>query len=620
MGKVPDNANALEAAVAAAAAVSAATLNKFSDDAGPSAAEQLLTQFSDSLSSSFPLPFRILVLCTLGLSCWAVNLHVLHLLGIDTSKILDIRHATSNEHLHPSRLYQPIYQLAAFYAAWTGLCWTVGFKWLADGQGDSEAGRWVAGFSWVTALLFLVAPFDKLKRTERLMFLRSLKRAAMDSITRPVAFCDVILADILTSFAKVLGDVWVCVCSILGMEDEAAGFKDLGVPFMIALPYMFRFKQCLAEYYNTPWDAPTPSGGSTSPYQSIHQHQHHHHHGHGHQHSIFLGPTSSAITPASPKKRSLFNALKYASAFPVIFFSALQNKHGDVYHHPAAVQAQELQEGGPGGLGVAGYFTSTTLFNIWVLAVLFNSAFSFWWDITNDWGLHLLLPSRIYRKGHDLGGVSGNATILRRTMLLPDPMIYYLCIALDLILRLTWSLKLSSHLHAVHEIEMGIFTLEALEVVRRWIWVFLRVEWEAVRKGGDSLEDRLAVARNNPSGPSSALSSPNASNAALNLSGAFDNFDTGGSGFLPAPHGPQSQQIPLQTGGGGTKGSSLDRRVSSGSRKHAISNAPFSDDDPDSKSDFGMGRSGVLVDVPKITVGVVGHGHSGSASSKKDKP
>lgn len=77
---------------------------------------------------------------------------------------------------------------------------------------------------------------------------------------------------------------------------------------------------------------------------------------------------------------------------------------------------------------------------------------------------------------------------LRPILLLPDPYIYYLAVTLDLILRFTWSLKLSSHLHSIHEIESGIFLMEALEVVRRWMWVFLRVEWEAVRKGGGGLQ------------------------------------------------------------------------------------------------------------------------------------
>lgn len=73
---------------------------------------------------------------------------------------------------------------------------------------------------------------------------------------------------------------------------------------------------------------------------------------------------------------------------------------------------------------------------------------------------------------------------LRPILLLPDPLVYYLAIAMDLILRFTWSLKLSSHLHTIHEQEGGVFLMEFLEVVRRWMWVYIRVEWEAIRKGG----------------------------------------------------------------------------------------------------------------------------------------
>ena len=66
---------------------------------------------------------------------------------------------------------------------------------------------------------------------------------------------------------------------------------------------------------------------------------------------------------------------------------------------------------------------------------------------------------------------------LRPTLHFPDPSVYYLAIAIDLILRFTWSLKLSSHLHTISEIESGVFLMEALELGRRWMWVFLRVEW-----------------------------------------------------------------------------------------------------------------------------------------------
>lgn len=44
-------------------------------------------------------------------------------------------------------------------------------------------------------------------------------------------------------------------------------------------------------------------------------------------------------------------------------------------------------------------------------------------------------------------------------------------------------MKLSSHLHArAGEGSLIIFWLEVAEVLRRWMWVFLRVEWEVVKK------------------------------------------------------------------------------------------------------------------------------------------
>jgi hypothetical protein len=79
---------------------------------------------------------------------------------------------------------------------------------------------------------------------------------------------------------------------------------------------------------------------------------------------------------------------------------------------------------------------------------------------------------------------------LRPRLLFPDPLVYHLAIAIDFILRFTWSLKLSSHLHTVSEIESGVFMMEALELFRRWMWVFLRTEWEVVKMEGQRVEGR----------------------------------------------------------------------------------------------------------------------------------
>lgn len=67
---------------------------------------------------------------------------------------------------------------------------------------------------------------------------------------------------------------------------------------------------------------------------------------------------------------------------------------------------------------------------------------------------------------------------MRRILYFRDPRLYYFVIGLDLVLRCTWSLKLSPHLDHFNDLEGGIFTIELFEVFRRWVWVFFRVEAE----------------------------------------------------------------------------------------------------------------------------------------------
>lgn len=54
-------------------------------------------------------------------------------------------------------------------------------------------------------------------------------------------------------------------------------------------------------------------------------------------------------------------------------------------------------------------------------------------------------------------------------------------IGVDLLLRYAWAFKLSPHLDHFYDIEGGIFLLELLEIFRRFLWVFFRVETEWVR-------------------------------------------------------------------------------------------------------------------------------------------
>ena len=154
------------------------------------------------------------------------------------------------------------------------------------------------------------------------------------------------MADILTSSAKVLGDVWLAGCLLYssasvssrgGSKEELGGGscgRIWGVPLMVSyvsflslsrylrdgademgegrLPYIFRFRQCLSEVLTK--QTPTP-------------------------------------------KRSLLNALKYATAFPVILLSAMQTVIGDPFDDDG--EGRELKEAGERWIG------RTTLFNLW---------------------------------------------------------------------------------------------------------------------------------------------------------------------------------------------------------------------------------------------------------------
>jgi hypothetical protein len=106
-----------------------------------------------------------------------------------------------------------------------------------------------------------------------------------------------LMADALTSYAKVLGDLFASLCMFFSWSRSSTGHPDRNcggsiiVPFLLAVPSMIRLRQCLIEYGRV--QASRKSGGSGQ--------------GWGGQH--------------------LANALKYASAFPVIILSAIQRSH-----------------------------------------------------------------------------------------------------------------------------------------------------------------------------------------------------------------------------------------------------------------------------------------------------
>ncbi|CAJ0861834.1 11021_t:CDS:2 [Entrophospora sp. SA101] len=291
-----------------------------------------------TFSNTFPLPYRALMVLVIGIWSWGLNLHILSLYSIDASAVLSIitQHEKQNYHHKTQLLYKAIYSLAIVFTIW--ISFNLIIFWQVTGGFGSE-----------------------------------------------VYFSDVIMADILTSFAKVLGDLYVTGCILLFYDVEQSG---------------------ASEYIGSDFN----------------------------------------------NKHHLFNAIKYCSAFPVIIFSALQK----LYKYEALTESSII------------WLPPPVLLKLWVLSVAFNSIYSFYWDVAKDWNLEFFTPT------HPKSYIPSFK--LRQNLIFKDPVIYYIAIMMDFLLRFTWSLKLSSHLHIIHQLEGGVFLMEVLEVLRRCLWIFFRFE------------------------------------------------------------------------------------------------------------------------------------------------
>eukprot|EP01135_Chromosphaera_perkinsii_P004680 Nk52_evm29s293 gene=Nk52_evmTU29s293 len=139
----------------------------------------------------------------------------------------------------------------------------------------------------------------------------------------------------------------------------------------------------------------------------------------------------------------LVNLGKYLSAFPVVWTSFINKEYASEEYKPI-------------------------VFRLWLLFVFVNTIYSFLWDVYMDWGL---------------GNVK--CGFLRHELVYKYRIFYYFIILFDLFARFTWSITLSQHIHL--SLDEALLLFEIVEVVRRFFWNFLRVEWfMLVSSGRDS--------------------------------------------------------------------------------------------------------------------------------------
>ena len=139
-------------------------------------------------------------------------------------------------------------------------------------------------------------------RNGRLRFLATLRRVATGGLANDQdgKFGDILMADALTSYAKVLGDLFVSLCMFFSSTKSSTGLPDrscggnIMVPIIISVPSLIRLRQCLTEYKRVQNSA---------------------------QQKNRLGG------------QHLANAIKYMSALPVITLSAMQRGYGSASHY-----------------------------------------------------------------------------------------------------------------------------------------------------------------------------------------------------------------------------------------------------------------------------------------------
>uniref|UniRef100_UPI003FA61595 Solute carrier family 53 member 1 n=1 Tax=Drosophila melanogaster TaxID=7227 RepID=UPI003FA61595 len=138
----------------------------------------------------------------------------------------------------------------------------------------------------------------------------------------------------------------------------------------------------------------------------------------------------------------LVNAAKYATSFFVVIFAHKYHTTTDTY---------PLSKENP-------------WFYCWITAAIFSSCYAYTWDIKMDWGL--------------FDSKAGDNRFLREEIVYSSTWFYYFGIIEDLILRFSWTLSMSLIEAGYIEGDVMMTILSPLEVFRRFIWNYFRLENE----------------------------------------------------------------------------------------------------------------------------------------------
>ncbi|XP_048457964.1 xenotropic and polytropic retrovirus receptor 1 homolog [Rhincodon typus] len=110
---------------------------------------------------------------------------------------------------------------------------------------------------------------------------------------------------------------------------------------------------------------------------------------------------------------------------------------------------------------------------LWIACLLISSCYTLTWDLKMDWGL--------FDKN------AGENTFLREEIVYPQKSYYYCAIVEDVILRFAWTVQISVTSMSTFASAGDIIStvLAPLEVFRRFVWNFFRLENEHLNNCGE---------------------------------------------------------------------------------------------------------------------------------------
>ncbi|KAF4527319.1 hypothetical protein B566_EDAN001095 [Ephemera danica] len=145
----------------------------------------------------------------------------------------------------------------------------------------------------------------------------------------------------------------------------------------------------------------------------------------------------------------LVNAGKYSTTFFVVIFSTLQRKTASNYENT----------------------TDNPFFYLWLSSAVVSSIYAYAWDIKMDWGF--------FDKN------AGENKFLRAEIVYSSKAYYYFAIIEDFILRFSWALSYALQDSGYVSANLITTIFAPLEVFRRFVWNYFRLENEHLNNCGN---------------------------------------------------------------------------------------------------------------------------------------